>query len=146
MKLSEVPTDKIIIKARTNSEWDYVDFSIVTVDKSWQDKMEDFLMLNKKYHSSIEWLSFNDDEGFFVDTEGSPFEEFVSQDKKDWSFVEITDEEVEQLSTPENTLKYGSVRISDTIQFVMHGKHTSDEFYTESIPITDILQLKKEGV
>lgn len=43
-------------------------------------------------------------------------------------------------STPEQVIKYGQMKIDDKdVQFVSYGKHTDEEFWTESIPIEDLI-------
>jgi hypothetical protein len=146
MKISEKPTDYILVTARCNSEWDSCDFAIISGGKSWarwlQTRLEaaqavqnhdDFFCL-KFFDTSVEFYISNEEmeENMFEEIEG-----------KSWAFVELENEEEETFSKPENRLDCYTISLFSNGfgKYIAYGKHTGEEFYTERIPFTEILRL-----
>lgn len=131
----------LILKANTNSEWDGVDFAIVDITKEFIDflkeAMEDAQNMKHKYSHGFLGLRFSGDnaEWFCGDEEGHTLlgdEEFV--------IVEKT-LDTSKYQRPEQDIRYGQIKITgDSVQFVGYGKHTSEEFWTESISIEEIIK------
>ena len=125
MKISDTRTNKIIIKAYTNSEWDRCDFAVITLKEGFFE----WLQKSVKIAASIALedrnfyeISFNEEE--------KPDLSFL-----DWAFVELSAEEESAFLEPENRIicrkiifdKYGYFYVK------AFGKYSEDEFFTEEI-------------
>lgn len=144
MKLSDKPTEYIIVKAYTNSEWDGVDAVVVHIgDEKWQ---------KAQLKRMVAAEQFKGDYSFYcIEFHGSPdkwvydIPEECELDELEWSFLDITEEELEELSAPSNKLKYGNIRaFHDGIQFVVYGEYTGEEFWCSEIPLKTILEKYNE--
>ncbi|WP_278353982.1 hypothetical protein [Chryseobacterium gleum] len=145
MKISQIPTKHIMVKAMTNSEWDSCDFAILTITQEWNKEQQERIERIKPFSDDFSLLSmiyseqsitfYKDDNEFCPDSA-----ELL--DGMDWSFIEIDEDSIEKLSVPENRL------ISHTVQFVkngygyyqVYGKHTGEEFWTSEIPLFELVK------
>lgn len=140
MELSITKTNTIIIKAFTNSEWDSVDFVLVRISDSYlktiAERYRSVEILNKdNYFYNVSYWDAPD--GWFL-TDNSLV---LDLEDRDWSYIDISDDEIEQLSSPEQTIDAQQCKISsDTLSFQGYGKHTSEEFWTASVPISEIIK------
>ena len=109
MKLSDIPTGYIILNASTDSDWDFCDFAIIKIDKNWKNeqrqKLELIMALGEDYDfHSIHYCDascrfYQDDCDFMTDSM-----EFLQE--RQWSYLETTDAEIENLTAPKNVLDY----------------------------------------
>lgn len=145
MKTTDKATAHLLVKANTNSEWDNCNFAIIHITEDWkkeQQKRIDFLTpLQGNYHfqsmnyydTAVEFYRTNEDD--------QPDMDKLLGDKE-WAFVELDENELESLTPPENRLDCYRIvlRASGTGYYTAYGKHTSEEFWTEEILLTQIIQ------
>lgn len=142
MKISETPTDKIIVKAYTNSEWDRCEFALITLKEGFFEwlqksvKIAASIALEDRYFYEISFLEDKSITNFYIlNEEEKPDLSFLEENDKDWAFVELSAEEEISFFEPENRIicrkiifdKYGYFYVK------AFGKYSEDEFYTEEI-------------
>lgn len=145
MKLSTKATGYILVKATTNSEWDYCEYAIVHLSKEWKTEQTKRLALvtplKGVYHFSS--MNFYDTAVDFYRTgeNEQPDIESILGDKE-WVFVELDEEEQETFTVPENSLDCHRLVLSanDTAYYSAYGKHTSEEFWTERFLLTQLIE------
>lgn len=144
MKISENPTNHILVKASTNSEWDNCDFAIITCDDKWLTCMQErFEAVNKVQGVGDFWaLKFFDYSPDFFQSSDDDACEVLSKmgDNKMWAFVELEEGEEDNLSRPENALDGYIMNLFHdfTCRYTALGKHTGEKFFTKRIPIEEI--------
>jgi WD40 repeat protein len=138
MKRSENPTGWILIKAQVCSEWDSINGCIVQVNNeklhiwnknSTKDKEKsEFQYAHTAYYWSVDWIL--DDK----------VEELLGEDI--WCHITITNDQMEELGRPEQRVDCEMVKMygNATCCWIGYGKHTSEEFWTDSVSITDIMK------
>lgn len=145
MQLSNKPTDHILIKARTNSEWDNCGFAVITLSENWKKWQRERLDATKALTGDHDFLSvcFYEDS---VDFYQIPEDDVSNADEllagKDWVFIEVSDEELENLTPPENSLDCYRLFIyrDGNAKYTAYGRHTSEEFWTEKFSLQEILK------
>lgn len=144
MILSDKPTEHILLRAGTNSEWDSCDFAIVSISRQWVktqlsrlDKIKDFAD-DPSFHS----LSFYDNtiDFYQMDDTGYDIESLLAGD---WAFVELHEEETATWSIPENTLDACRLMIFDNgdARYRACGKHTGETFFSERFSLRQLTEL-----
>ena len=107
MKISDKPTAHILVKADTNSEWDYCEFAIIHLSEEWKAEQAKRLALVTPLKGNYHFQSMN-----FYDTavdfyrtaeDDQPEIEKILEDKI-WAFVVLGEGEQETFSIPENRL------------------------------------------
>lgn len=152
MKLTTEPTDTIVIKAQTNSEWDSCEFALVPVpDLDKINKVLEHIHTIKKINSDVFKVSFWDYANFYSSTEGlnETVIEFLDEGSEGWSFIEITEEELKNLEETEQKIDtiQMCVDVYNTILWKGYGKYTSEEFYTDDISVQKLEDAyKKEKI
>lgn len=58
MKLSSTPTEYILVRANSQSEWDCCDFAIITCDDSWKEAIKKKLEAAKSFKAPDSFISF----------------------------------------------------------------------------------------
>ena len=145
MKTSDKPTVNILIKANTNSEWDCCEFAIIHLSKEWKKLQatrleaikpftDDYTLQSIRFYStSVYFYQFEDN--------GTPdIEELLSD--KDWAFVEIDKNELDELTPPENSLDFYTLEIhrDGNARYKAYGKHTNEEFWTNKFPLQQLTE------
>ncbi|MEJ2880361.1 hypothetical protein [Pedobacter sp. GR22-6] len=143
MKVTEKPSSFILLKARTASEWDNCEFAIVKIDQQWlntaKERLESVKSFkgNQSFYCHVYWDApigyFTDlDEIICAQLQGSEF---------DFLYVELEENEVETMQTPESKLDTHMLKITQEGQcsFKAYGKHTGEEFWTESFPLIKVV-------
>jgi hypothetical protein len=145
MKLSNKPTEYLLLKAYTNSEGDSCDFAIVHITEEWKKQQAKRVEAVKPFADEYNFLSLNywdaavdfyqTDEDYIVDTH-----DFFAE--KDWAFVELEKDEQEKFSAPESRLDCYKIVVyrNGNLMYKANGKHTGEEFYTEDFSLTQIIQ------
>lgn len=138
MRKSNKPTGYILIKAHLCSEWDSVDGCIVQVDNEklhrWnisatkEKELENYEYAHTSYYYNTDWIC----------------DDRVDKVLKDnvWCHIAITDDEIEELGKPDQRVDCMMVKMygEETCCWIGYGKHTSEEFWTETVSITDIMK------
>lgn len=144
MKLSDTPTDFLIFRARTDSEWDYCDFAIVQIDEFWMNEQRKRLAFIKVLDKDCSFHSMHYYEGccqFYQDVNNLMIDSMEVLKEKHWSYLETNEAEIETLSLPDNTLDCHLVVLKSGGygMFTCYGKHTDDQFWTDDFPIHALL-------
>jgi len=138
MKRSKKPTGWILVKAHLCSEWDSIDGCIVQVDNEklhiWNESAtrekqnSEFQFAHTSYYWSTEWI----------------LDEKVDKVLGDdvWCHISITDAQMDKLGRSEQRVDCEMVKMygNGTCCWIGYGKHTSEEFWTDSVSITDIMK------
>jgi hypothetical protein len=145
MKLSTQPTEYILLKARTNSEWDTCDFALIQTSEEWKKDLqkrlnsiepltEDPMFISMSYYDTgVEF--YKDDDTIM------PHSAELLKDKE-WAFITTNEEEIETLSPPENSLDCHELVVNSygTAYYKAYGKHTGEEFWTAHFSIQKIIE------
>lgn len=137
MKQSETPTQWLLIKAQICSEWDSCDSCLIELSEK---DIEDW----KKWNESATKLQQESEYRFahlqyYYTTEFLNGYEEVLEDKL-WCFVDLEDQDVDDLERPEQRVDTHMIKLygDGSFCFVGYGKHTSEEFWTDSINIKEL--------
>jgi len=145
MKLSKKPTGWLMVKAFTGSEWDSVDFMLLDISsktfnnylREMIDKAEAFkddmsFYCLSHWSDNADWYIFSYEEDGYVET---------PKLEDGWSYVDLTVDELNKLKRPEQWMRGGLIKTfsNGDIQFTTNGKHTDEEFWSERIPMEQIL-------
>ncbi|MDV3805252.1 hypothetical protein CMU35_08855 [Elizabethkingia anophelis] len=145
MKISDKATGHILVKANTNSEWDYCEFAIIHLSEEWKKEQAKRLALVTPLKGNYHFQSMN-----FYDTavdfyrtgeDDQPDIEKILGDKE-CVFVELDEGEQKKFAIPENRLDCHRLVISanGTAYYSAYGKHTSEEFWSERFLLTQLIQ------
>lgn len=77
---------------------------------------------------------------FFQPGDEEPDMEELLADKE-WVFVELDDDELDELTSPENSLDFYKIVIyrDGNARYEAFGKHTNEEFYTNEFPLQQLI-------
>jgi len=141
MKISDGITDKIIIKAQVCSEWDSCNCVVVDIDdkllKEWKsyDEMATKIVSEPSFHCICIWfwgtdyLQISDDE------------EDIEIPEQEWRYIEVNSAELEKYK-PEQQVDANQIKFygNGNICFIGYGKHTSEEFWSETVNINELIE------
>ena len=149
MKISQKPTEYILVRATVQSEWDSCNSCLVCVrdsylkryrqwnDKATQQESADSNFLYSCYTEDSEFLYLKN-----TDPEWNTIENLADEipDNKHWMFVEVEDKD-EELGVPQQKIQSHMVKMygKSDMCFVAYGKNTGEEFFTETISLADII-------
>lgn len=151
MKTTSNITDYVLVKADTKSEWDYCHFAIIHCTKEWKEHLQQRLKAVQSIENEIGFASLNfydTSVDFYRTNEDEQPDIQTMLGEKDWSFVELDENEQGTFLVPENRLtayrlllyRYG------TAIYTAEGKHSGDEFYTAEFSVSDILNYHQQTV
>jgi hypothetical protein len=132
----------IAIQAFTNSEWDNVNFAIIQLTDLLVNNLKHYTSIAEKVASgtpntiSLAYVSFYDASAKFRSDNNEETE--INFDSP------VITLETEDIGTPpENALDTFIVKAytGGGIQFICYGKHTSEEFWTDTVMLSDILKI-----
>lgn len=140
----------LVVKAFTGSEWDNVNFAVVELSKERvsfiNQMMKEVARLKEIYQFGGQLEVFCDNAEFFAGVnDNCPFD-FADDEAQEGKpvIMELPDDYEDHFYRPESALKYGHMSITeDTVQFVTTGKHTGEEFYTETIDLNAAIEAEK---
>lgn len=146
MKLSDVPTNRILLKAGTVSEWDCCDFAIIDCS-GWKQRTGKWLEAARRFEAREGLISFRFYDNCVDFYTSQQDEEAILPEGKQWAFVHLEEGEEESFGRPETRMEAASlVLYPDGSGFYKaYGKYTNEEFYTEEIPIGKILEQMEAG-
>ena len=144
MKISDKPTENILIKANTDSEWDCCEFAIIHLSEEWSKRQAKWLEAIKPfkddynfqsmkfYDCSVEFFQAGGDEELDV-------EELLAD--REWAFVKLDNDELDKLTSPENSLDFYKIAIyrDGNARYEAFGKHTNEEFWTNEFPLQHLI-------
>lgn len=145
MKTSDKPTEYILIKASTNSEWDCCEFALIHLSEKWKKLQAERFEAVKPFADNYSFSSMNfydSSVDFFQtgDEEEPDMEELLAD--KDWTFVELDDDELDRLSPPENSLECYKLVIhrDGNARYEAIGKYTDEEFWTNEFSLQQLIE------
>lgn len=143
MKASDKPTADILIKANTNSEWDCCDFAVMHLSEEWRGKQATRLEAVKPFKDDYNFQSIRFFDGlveFFQSggDEEPDIEELLAD--KEWVYVELDDDELDKLTSPENRLEFYKIVIyrDGNARYEASGKYSNEEFYTNGFSLQQL--------
>lgn len=143
MKISDKPTADILIKADTNSEWDCCEFAFIHLSEEWRERQAKRLEAVKPFKDDFNFQSikfYDSSIQFFQPGDEEPdMEELLAG--KDWVFVELDDDELDGLTSPETSLDFYKIVIyrDGNARYEAFGKHTTEDFYTNEFPLQQLI-------
>lgn len=144
MQISNKPTNHILIKAWTNSDWDYCDFALINLSNKWIEMQTGRLEAITPFTNDFIFhsLCFYDESVTFyrIDDNDSPDIEKLLENKS-WAFVKLDDNELDNLISPENALVYHKLVIyrDATARYEAFGKHTDENFVTDAFSLKELI-------
>lgn len=144
MQISNKSTNHILIKAWTNSDWDYCDFALINLSNKWIEMQKGRLEAIKPFTNDFIFhsLCFYDESVTFyrIDENDSPDIEKLLENKS-WAFVKLDDNELDNLIAPENALVYHKLVIyrDATARYEAFGKHTDENFVTDAFSLKELI-------
>jgi hypothetical protein len=144
MKKSIIPTAYIIIKTFSSDEFNYCDFAIVQITEEWlqliRQRLQNIqtLISDNSLSHLVYWNAPCD---FFDDSKNHSTAAEIIGDLEDWCYLELSKEEFEKLTPPEMALDFYQTVLDryGNVSFKCSGKHSSTEFSTSEIKLTEIL-------
>ena len=145
MKTSPKPTEYLLIKAMTNSEWDDCNFAIININKDWKQnqkkRLEAVKMVENDY--DLKWLNYAD-----TNVEFFKFSKELYPEVEDWLsersriFIELETDDLKRLLQPENSLNCYQMQVYKNGNAIYNafGKHTSEEFWSEEFSLWELCQ------
>lgn len=146
MKVSEKPTGHILVRAHSNSEWDSCEFAIITISEKWKQEQLKRLEIVKPFAEDYDFQSLNFYDGsadfYQTDDGGLPdLDELLAG--KDWAYIELDEEELDNLTPPESSLDCYRLAIyrDGDAKYKAYGKHTDEEFWTDNLPLQQLTSI-----
>lgn len=145
MKISDKSTAHILIKANTNSEWDCCEFAVIHLSEEWKKLQATRFEAVKPFTDdhTFQSIRFYCTSVTFYQSggDGTPDIEELLADK-DWAFVEIDEDELDELTPPENRLDFYVLEIhrDGNARYKAYGKHTNEEFWTSEFSLQQITE------
>lgn len=146
MKISDKSTEHILVRAHNNSEWDSCEFAIVSISENWKKEQLKRLEVVKPFAEDygFQSLNFYDGSADFYQTgeDDLPNLDELLADK-DWAFVELSEEELDNLTPPESSLDCYRISIyrNGDAKYKAYGKHTGEEFWTSDLPLQQLTSI-----
>lgn len=147
MKVSDKPTAEILIRAKTNSEWDCCDFAVIHLSEEWRKLQATRLEAVKPFKDDYNFQSISFFDGSVEFFQSGLDDELVEEPNieelladRDWVYVELDDDELDKLASPENRLDFFKIVIcrDGNARYVVFGKHTNEEFYTNQFSLQQL--------
>lgn len=147
MRISERPTDHILVKAHTESEWDCCNFALVTLSDTWKHRQATRYKAIETYKGDYSFCSLN-----FYDGAADFYQSGVENEdvtvwlgNRGWAFMEIEASEEERLIPSESILDGYRIVIyhNGNIRYEAYGKHTNEMFWTDELPLEELIGQSK---
>ncbi|MCD0490049.1 hypothetical protein LPB86_17545 [Pedobacter sp. MC2016-14] len=146
MTRSEQPTKHIIIGAIANSDWDKCDFALIEIIPEWKTLMQRRLKAiepfkdDQYFSCNVYWEA---PLGYFKISNDTEIQILsgTRRTNQSWAYVNLAEEEIENLSIPESELDAHTLKINKdgTAFYKVHAEYTTDDFYTDTFRISDLL-------
>jgi hypothetical protein len=137
-------TEHILLKANTDSEWDDCTFAIIYLTEQWRQLLAErasWLIPCKKDSSFFSLTYWDSHIAFFIhtgdDQEDALYGSDLMEEDEIWSYVSVTEDELDRFKRPENKICVYQLRIMSDgyAQFQAWGDHTHEKFYTEQFEL-----------
>lgn len=143
MKISTTPTNHLLIRAYTCSDWDDCDYAVINCDRAWRERMASRLEAAARFNPDGSFLSFHytdQSARFYISREENFFDELPENGVP--LFIELEEGEEASFKTPGTCMDGGRIVIhrNGRAYYVRHAENTRDEFFTGSFSVPDILE------
>ena len=143
MKRTDKPTEYILLRGETSSEFDGCDFAIFKITEAWVIKMIDRLQLLRFFKSDRDFshIAYSETvEGFY--TYPVEMTEGLLTGAEAWCFIDIAPDELQNIEEVNSELcGYELVIDSDGYaSYRAYAEQNNDSFYTHDFKITSILE------
>ena len=134
----------ILVDAQSNSEWDGCDYALIPFDKQdierWINILEQLQKLTAEIKEEATLTLYDHDAIYYNNIEQN---EKIEVDRSGWVLIDLSYDELESLSVPEQKLDCHRTKITSSgyVYFTAYGKYTSEEFFTDEILIEDLKKL-----
>ena len=145
MKTSLKPTEYLLIKAMTNSEWDDCGFAFIHITDEWKKTQTKRLEAIKAVENDydLKWLNYAD-----TNVEFFKFSKELYPEVEDWLsersriFIELETDDLKRLLQPENRLNCYQMQVFKNGNAIYNafGKHTGEEFWTEEFSLEELIK------
>lgn len=151
MKASSTITDFVLVKADTNSDWDECQFALIHCTAEWRERMKQRLQSVQPFAEDYNFCSLNYYDtavDFYRTDEDEQPDIHAFLNEKDWTFVELDEDEQGRFLLPESALDTYRLRLyrSGTAIYTAYGKHSGEEFYTAEFSVLDILNHHQQAI
>ena len=141
----------IIVKAFTDSDWDYCDYALIRLDGSntigkiqEQQKAISNLMNDSRgiMNSFCKMCFYTHIVDFYCFDEEIITEEETNLEKP--YIIDLSEEQLQKLLTPEARLELHKYELYsyNSLRFTAYGKYSGDEFYTDDFDIVSLIKDK----
>lgn len=143
MKESNKATEYLLIKPKTNSEWDNGDFAIIHITEDWKQtqhkRLEAVKIVENDY--DLKWLNYE-----HTNIEFFKFSEQIYPEIQEWLsgisriFIELEKDDLKKFLQPENNLNCYQMQVFKNGNAIYNafGKHTGEEFWIEEFSLSEL--------
>lgn len=143
MKAVNFKTSHILLRAYSTNEWLFCNYAIINVTEEWLERVRKAgeQAADLKEDDTFASLSFYESKTDFYNIEQDTEADRVLDPEKDWSFIEISDEELEDLELVEERLEIRKIHFTrfEDLSVTAYGKCSGSEYYTTDIKISELL-------
>jgi hypothetical protein len=144
MKISEQPTNHILVKADCSGDWEICNFAILTLSKEWAERTQKWIEATRCHDTDNNYLSskfFDISVSFHVDSEGDETDSVLAPDQ-DWAYVDLEEGEKNELLPTESRLECYMLVLDKhgNGYYQAYGKHSGERFYTHDLPLGEIIE------
>lgn len=143
MKAVDFKTSHILVRAYSTNEWLFCNYAIIKVTEEWLERARKAgeQAADLKEDDTFASLSFYESKTDFYNIEQETEVDRVLDPEKDWSFIEINDEELENLDLVEERLEIHRIHFTrfEDLSVTAYGKCSGSEYYTADIKISKLL-------
>lgn len=143
MKKSDKPSPFILVKANVQSEWDVCNCALVEIDDKathlWKIWDKSATELGERHKGDVANLSMYENSAEYLNIElPEDIEEVLNT--KGWCHVDIEGADVDDMEHPEQRTDCHMMKLygDGSVCWVSYGKHTGEEFWTETININEL--------
>ncbi len=142
MKISQQPTEHILVRAYTGYENDHCDFAIISCGKGWAEEMSkrlDAILLNYNIldFESVHYRDCSADFYVWGEDTGNMLSE-----GQDWAFVKLEEGEEGKFAVPEYRLDCYRLVLERNYQgqYTAHSEDGSEEYFSMMLPFNEIVK------
>lgn len=145
MELSDKPTNHILLRAGTGSEWDNCDYAIIDATDAWRKDMQTKLAAVNAFSGDPNFQSLNYFHGavnfYKTDEDEMPDVDQLLSDKM-FAFMHLDESEARKFFIPESRLDCYTLEIfgNGSARFTASGKHTGEQFWTEEFSLKEVIE------
>ena len=130
----------LLLPARSTSEWDSATFALIELNPKFESEIKG--KIKRQLELEAEGINgvyfYADNAEFYIDETQLPENLINDEGNVKGGVVEFDQSFIDTLVQPEQEIRYGQVMFNNGgVKFVGYGKHTDEEFYTESIGLND---------